>query len=241
MFSIPAPHSTPATRTKRGPLALAALAAAALVTGCGMVATFVPPLSVGDPLGVDGQTVTATLEEGGLAAQRTTHLDETRSFDVPDLEEDLRGFSLAGFHTQAGLTREVTLSGPVGATASDFPERFTLTRAVVEAELWDDVNGRASFARDVDLALPFERSACAADGCRYAYVGAEPLADALNVELTDREVLDTLVAILIRGDRETPNRGTFRVALEMDSEASLAGYSASFELTSDGSTIKLGG
>jgi len=214
---------------------------AMLLAACGVVAAFVPPLSVGDPLGVDGQVVTATLDEGALATQGASHLDETRSFDVPDLDEDLRGFSLAGFHTNAGLEHRVTLTGPADATVAAYPAAFTITRAVLEATLRDDANGSVSFTQDVDLELPFARGECDADACTYTYAGTDALTDALNVELTDREKLETLVSILmLRGD-ETPNHGTFRVAVEIDAAAPLAGFTVSFELTSDGSTIRLGG
>ena len=230
-----------ASRARLAAISIGVAGVAMLLSACGVVAAFVPPLSVGDPLGVDGQLVTATLDEGALATQSVSHLDETRSFDVPDLDEDLRGFSLAGFHTNAGLEHGVTLAGPAAAAAADHPETFTITRAVLQATLRDDANGSVSFMRDVDLELPFARGACSLDACAYTYAGTDALTDALNVELTDREKLETLVSILmLRGD-ETPNHGTFRVAVEIDADTSLAGYTVTFELTSDGSTVRLGG
>jgi|GEM_PF-1260632 len=238
---------TPARQPKRaGRARLAAISSgiagvAMLLAGCGVVAAFVPPLSVGDPLGVDGQVVTATLDDGTLATQSVSHLDETRSFDVPDMDEDLRGFSLAGFHTNAGLENRVTLTGPAGSSVADHPETFTISRAVLAATLRDDVNGSVSFTRDVVLELPFARGECDLDACTYTYVGTEALTDALNVDLTERDDLETLVSILmLRGD-ETPNHGTFRVAVEIDADAPLAGFTVTLELTSEGSTIRLGG
>lgn len=223
-------------------VAIAIAGAATLLSACGLVAAFVPPLSVGDPLGVDGQAVTATLYDGGLSPQSTSHLDETRSFDVPDLDEDLRGFSLAGFHTNAGLQQRVTLSGSIDTVLEPFPDTITITRAVVGGTLEDDANGNVSFSTDVDLALPFERTdACDATACTYEYAGTDPLENALDVELTDRDELDRLVSILMLREAETPNRGTFRVAIEIDAETSLGGYTVAFTLTSEGSKIRLGG
>lgn len=236
------PRTTyPERRPRRVSITIGIATVAMLLSACGLVAAFVPPLSVGDPLGVDGQVVTAALDGGGLAPQATSHLDETRSFDVPDLDEDLRGFSLAGFHTDAGLESVVTLAGPLGTTASDHPEAFTVTRAVVEGTLQDDANGAVTFTRDIALSLAFSRADCGVDACEYAYAGTDTLDDALSVELTDRDDLERLVSILMLRETETPNRGTFRVAIEIESDTSIAGFTATFTLTSDGSTIRLGG
>lgn len=236
------PRSTsPERRARNLSVAIGIAAAATLLSACGLVAAFVPPLSVGDPLGVDGQAVTATLDDGGLSPQSTSHLDETRSFDVPDLDEDLRGFSLAGFHTNAGLENRVTLSGPTGSLPAEYPDTFTVTRAVVGGTLQDDVNGAVSFTRNVELALPFERTACDVAVCTYAYAGTDPLEDALDVELTDRNDLERLVSILMLRDSETQNRGAFRVAIEIEADTPLGGYTVGFTLTSEGSTVRLGG
>jgi hypothetical protein len=212
-----------------------------LLSACGVVAAFVPPLSVGDPFGVDGQIVTATLQDGAIQTQSTTHLDVARTFDVPDLETDLHGFSLASFRANAGMAPDVALSGPAGATAPEYPERITITRAVIDAQLWDDVNGSVALTLDLALALPFERTACSLEVCTYAYVGTDSLVDALDLEITDRTTLGTLVAILVLRETETPNHGTFRVAIEVEADTSLSGYVATFQLTSTGSTIRLGG
>lgn len=212
-----------------------------LLSACGVVAAFVPPLSVGDPLGVDGQIVTATLQDGAIQTQSTAHLDVARTFDVPDLEADLHGFGLASFNANAGMAPDVALSGPAGATAPEYPERITVTRALIDAQLWDDVNGSVAFTLDLALALPFERTACSAEGCSYAYVGADSLVDVLDLEITDRTTLGTLVSILVLRETETPNHGTFRVAVEVEADTPLSGYEATFQLTSTGSTIRLGG
>lgn len=238
--SVP-PTTNPERRPRRVSITIGIAAVATLLSACGLVAAFVPPLSVGDPMGVDGQVVTASLDDGALTSQATSHLDETRSFDVPDLDEDLRGFSLAGFHTDAGLESRVTLSGPVGSTSADHPEAFTVTRAVVEGSLEDDVNGSVSFTSDIELSLRFARGACDVTTCDYEYAGSDPLDSALSVELTDRDDLERLVSILMLRETETPNRGTFRVAIEIEADTSLAGYTATFTLTSEGSTIRLGG
>lgn len=131
---------------------------------------------------------------------------------------------------------------PAIAGETPVPGRSGPRRAsAVVATLHDDVNGAVSFARDAELALPFERSECEAGACVYAYVGTDPLEDALDVELADRDDVEQLVAILMLGDTETPNRGTFRVAIEIAADAALGGSTLGFTLTSEGSTIRLGG
>ena len=230
-----------ALERRRTATVIAAGVAAMLLSACGVIAAFVPPLSVGDPLGVDGQVVTATLEDGAIHTQSTTHLDATRTFDVPDLEADLHGFSLASFHVNAGIANDVRLSAPLSAPLSEYPERLTITRALVDARLWDDANGSVAFTLDLALALPFERAACSLDGCAYEYAGADPLASVLDLEITDRSTLEKLVSILVLRETETPNHGTFRVAIEVDADTSLSGYALTFQLISQGSTIRLGG
>lgn len=234
------PHAGAQTK-RRAAIAVAAGALALLLGACGVIAAFVPPISVGDPLGVDGQVVTATLEDGAITTNSTTHLDTTRSLDVPDLEANLHGFSLASFHTNAGLANQMTLHVPTAGSATDHPTRITITRALIEAHLWDDVNGSVTSTHDLTLALPFDRTACTLDACTFEYAGSETLADALDLEITDRSTLEKLVSILVLRDTETPNDGTFRVALEIEAETSLVGYVATFTLTSTGSTIRIGG
>ncbi len=240
--SIPSRPIAPARgwlrRRARG--AAAAAVAALLLSACGFIAAFVPPIEVGDPLGVHGTVVTAALRDGGITTQSVSHVDTTRTFDVPDLDATLHGFSLASFHTNVGLTNEVRLSDPALGSQAEYPASITITRALIEAELWDDVNGVVTFAQDIALTLRFERGACAADGCTYVST-ASGLADVLDVEVTDRDTLERLVAILTLGANETPNQGTFRVAIELEADPALTGFVATFHLTSTGSTIRLGG
>ncbi len=241
MFRSAPPHRTSHRSTRqrrRTAIAIGSGAAALLLSACGVVAAFVPPLSVGDPLGVAGQIVTASLQDGAIQAQGTAHLDTTRTFDVPDLEADLHGFSLAGFYTNAGVANEVWLSGPADA---EYPERITVTRALIDARLSDDVNGSVAFTLDLALALPFEQTECSLDGCTYAYAGTDPLTGVLDLEVTDAATLEAIVSILVLRERETPNQGAFRVAIEVEASTSLSGFDATFRLTSRGSTIRLGG
>lgn len=101
--------------------------------------------------------------------------------------------------------------------------------------------GSVAFTLDLALALPFDRTECGLDGCTYQYAGADSLVDVLDLEITDRATLEQLVSILVLREAETPNQGTFRVAIEVEASTSLSGYAVTFHLTSKGSTIRLGG
>lgn len=237
----PRPTAPARGRRRHQGASAAAAAAALLLSACGIIAALVPPIEVGDPLGVHGTVVTAALRDGGITTQGVGHVDTTRTFDVPDLEAKLHGFTLAGNHTNAGLTHEVRLSDSMVGSASDDPASITITRALIEAELWDEVNGSVAFTQDIALTLTFDRRVCAVDGCSYVYAGTTPLVDVLDVEVTDRDSLAQLVATLVAGEAETPNQGTFRVAIEVEADAALTGVVATFQLTSTGSTIRLGG
>jgi hypothetical protein len=244
MIRSTARHDHPDRRAhqqRRASRAIAAGSLALLLSACGVIAALIPPISVGDPLGVDGQVVTAALQDGAITTLSTTHIDTTRSLDITDLEANLHGFSVASFHTNAGLADEMTLKGPTGGAAPDHPARITITRALIEATLRDDVNGSVTFTHDIALALPFERTVCSLDTCTFAYTGTDMLADVLDLEITDRSTLERLVSILVLRETETPNDGELRVAIEIEAGTSLSGYVATFTLTSTGSTIRIGG
>lgn len=236
-MSAPRPARSPLRTIPTGALRAFAIAAIVPVLGaCGLVGAVVPPIDVGDPLGVNSRVVMAQLQDGALVQQAASHVDRTVSFDLRDREQDLRGFGVAAFYTNAGIDPEVTMAVPNGAEA---PEQFTLSRALIAADL-SDANADVAFEHSVSLDLVFERSACEGDTCTYTYTGSEDIGSVLDMEWTDRAELDKVVDILLRGNEDTPNHGSFRVALEVESDTSLTGFTAMFGLSSDGSKIKLG-
>lgn len=215
------------------------LAASLLLSACGMIAAFVPAIDVGDPLAIDERTVTATLQDGAIRTQATSHVDRTETMDLPDLEQDLHGFSLAAFRADIGLSDGIVLTG--SPDAGSYPDTVTLTGARVEASLSDEANGSVAFDESFALDVDFRKQDCNDVSCRYLVEGSADLTGILGIELTDREQLETLVAILIRGEEETPNTGSIRLAVQLDSTPGVAGLTATFKLTSGGSTIRLGG
>lgn len=234
-----APRTTHSLRRLLAPLAamVFTLLLAGTLTGCGVVAAVIPEIGVGDPLGVDGQEFTTQLAAGGLEAQAQSHQTMHRNLNVRDTDMDLRGFSLARFHANVGLQPEVRLSAPLGA---EYPAEFTVTEVRVSASLSDE-NDAVALQMNRELALTFAKGACDATSCAYRYDGAESLKDALDITVDDKTKLKSLVAVLRLADRETLNEGTFSLAVEVDSDPSLAGFQVTFGLTSEGSKIKLGG
>lgn len=217
---------------------VALASAATILSACGMVAVFVPPLDVGDPLGVNERTLTAALNEGPITPQATAHVDSVTTHDLPDLEQDLHGFSLAGFRTDVGLGERIYLTGSPDAAA--YPETVTITGALVAAHL-SDVGGAVEIEERFDLDVEFVRDTCGEVSCSYRTADGMSASGLLSFGTTDRAKLDTLVDILVRGERETANTGILRIAVQLESTPGVTGLTATFTLTSKGSTIELGG
>ena len=219
----------------------------ALLAGCGVVATFIPPIEVGDVLGVDGQTVTATFGEpaSALTTQVASVSSATFEQTFDDQELDLYGFSLRDFVAVIGLDQRVVLHAPIGGT---FPDSFTLTHASISATLSDEVNGSATMTLEHDLELLFDRDegSCGPLSCSYLYHGdPDLLAEALTLIASENDdaqaTLRRFVDIVrLQGDA-SPNSGSFTISVEVDSTPSLAGFEGRFRLKSASTTIRLGG
>ncbi len=233
---------------------LFALVPVLFVTGCGLVAAFIPPVEVADPFGMDGQSLTLLFGPANIdvsaadasAAALTPQAESqaqaavTRTFD--DQALDLRGFSLARLDVQMGFAPTASLARPLSAT---FPTSFILVRTFGVATLQDETNGEAVLEFAHDLNLVFTRDAAcdlAALSCTYRYVGdEEALASALSVAANDRGTLRVFVDVVRLNTENTPNTGRFSVGMSAESEPGLDGFSATFVLRSGKATIKVGG
>lgn len=218
-----------------------------LLTGCGVLATFIPPIEIGDVLGVDGQILTVTFEEPGSGLARQVMGASTvvveQNFD--DQELDLRGFTVRDFVTVVGFEPLVRLRAPLGGS---YPDDFVLTRASASATLSDAVNGSATMTLERDLGLLFERDegSCDLQSCGYLYSGDPAfLAEALTLIASESAggaaTLQRFVDIMRLDGAASPNQGRFTFVLEVDSDPGLDGFEATFRLKSGGTTIKLGG
>ena len=225
---------------------LLALTLPVMMTGCGVVAAFIPSIAVDDPFGVEGQTVTTTFGDSavltGVQTQAESTAEETTSQSFDDQDFDLRGFSLARLTAKIGFDPSVTLSAPV--TGAEFPAQFTLTRVAATATVTDAAHEPAiiDFERELGLRFELDRSSCTLSSCRYRFAGdAEDLANALEISESDRGLLRSFVDVIRLDGANTPNEGRFKLTLTADSDPALTGFSASFTLRSGDASIKLGG
>lgn len=215
---------------------------ALVLSACGVVAGFIPPQEIGDPMEVDGTEVVGTMSRGGLSFTEVAHLDTTSTFafgDVFDPSDLPGGFTIASFIVDAGLSDTVRVDFPTGGVA-DAPDSFQVIRGVLRITLEDDDHGPVHLSVDADLDLTYDQSACDAGGCDYVLTDGNAAAGAFSVRATGGDA-DTLVDIVEIGDPETENRGELRVGIEVDSDPALDGAEMTFTLTSEGTKIKLGG
>jgi hypothetical protein len=215
-----------------------------LLAGCGVVAAFIPPIGIGDPLAVEGQSLTTTFGgEGipGLTLQVLSEAESTVAHSFEDIELDLRGFSLSEFHAAVGMDPVVVLQAPDPLAA--FPDSFDLVGVAATATVSDEVHGEAvlSMERSVYARFELDADSCAVGTCSYRYADGDPFEDLLSVRVTDWSTLAAFVQIVRLDGDPSMNTGTFSVRLTADSEPSLDGFSATFTLRSGGTVIKLGG
>ena len=213
-----------------------------LLSACGLIAQFVPPQNIGDPMGVDGTEVTGTMAHGGLSMAEVAHLEATSTFafgDVFDPSDLPGGFSIASFTVDAGLSDTVRVERLDGLVA-DLPDSLQVIRGVLEITIEDNDHGPVTFGVDAELDLTYSQVACDATGCDYVLTDAGGAAGVLSVRASGSDA-DTLVDIVTIDGPDTENRGEIRVGIEVDSDPSLAGSRMTFTLRSDGTTIRIGG
>lgn len=215
-----------------------------LIAGCGVVAAFLPPIEIGDPLAVEGQTLTTTFDGDGGSSLSTLVYSEaqstvTHSFD--DIELDLRGFSVQEFHASIGIDPVVDLSAPDALSA--FPDSFAIVQVAATAAVSDDVHGEAILSMEKTVWARFELDpgSCSLSTCSYRYVEGDPLEDLLSISVTDPNVLQKFIEVVRLEGESSVNRGSFSLGVVVDSDPSLSGFSATFTLRSGGTSIKLGG
>lgn len=222
---------------------LLALTLPLLMTSCGLVAAVVPPITLEDPFGVEGESITtefgATTSAMSTLAESTAEATAGRSFD--DQELDLRGFSLARLNAAIGLDGKVVLTAP--SLEASFPDTFTLTHVSATAKVSDAVNGSAEMNIENDINLPFTKDAgCVALSCDYSFSGdLEDIKNAIQISEGDRSKLASFVKIIRKDGANSKNEGSFTLSVTADSDPVLDGFKATFKLRSGDASIKLGG
>ena len=224
---------------------LSALILPAVVTGCGVVGSIIGDIEVGDALGVDGQSLTATFSEGdsgsllALSTQALSSATGKADYSFDDQELKTRGFSLVDVKAKIGVAPVVVLSAPAGV--SSYPEAFTLTQLDASATVGDEVNGSVTLSESRELNLTFEKGDCTLASCEYRFTGeVSLLADALSVNEGDNSLLRSFVKIIKLDGENSPNTGNFSVTLSAESDADLSGFLATFKLENKSTKIRVG-
>lgn len=219
------------------------------LTSCGLVATFIPPIDVGDALGLEGQTVSTTLGTTGgqlttAAAQQVSgQRSLTRTFDDQDL--DLRGFSVAEFHAKIGFHPDVIVTRPL--LTMPFPASFTLVDATADVTLSDQGGAReVTFHRAWMGDLTFRAGTCDPAGltCSYSFDrGSVDPGDFLDLDIRpdERAKLDTALEILKLEGVNTPNTVAATFTITVESDPGMSGYTLELTLKSADASVKLGG
>lgn len=166
-----------------------------VLAGCGVVAAFIPPIEIGDPLGVEGQRITASfaqatsssIETQRIRPQAVSKAQTTVGKAFADSELDLRGFKIEAFHAAIGIDPGVTVFAP--APDAPFPSTFEITRLSVSADVEDDVHGSASMSVEKNVSLVFELDAesCSSGACYYWLADGDAFKDAFSITATDAD------------------------------------------------------
>lgn len=215
------------------------------LTGCGVVAAFIPPIEVGDVFGVDGQTITASFAEpsSALMTQVVSVAEKTTEREFEDAELDMKGFSLSSLDSKISLEPKVTVTAPhVDAV---FPKSFSLNYLAADATVSDKVNGSAHLSTEQNIKVVFTliEDSCKGLSCKYQYASGDALEGVLNIKTMNNEgqSLRKFVQIIRLQGNPSPNLGQLKVTLKVDSDPGMAGFTATFALRSAGTLIKLGG
>lgn len=141
-------------------------ALAALLSACGVVNSLIPDQEIGNPLGLDGKTVTMTRTSStGLSTQAgVTYTDATlsASFADPDLGSLPGGIKPNELVVALAIGPTVEMTGSATAT---FPDSVTFSNASLDLTV-DDASGDAAFEDTFDatgLNLVLTKSSCTAD------------------------------------------------------------------------------
>lgn len=156
-------------------VACGALVALAL-TACGML---IPDQSVGNPLGLDGQTIAITFPAPATLVAQAVQGDAEADFAFQDFETDISALPVS----PAELANELSIeSASLSGDPATAPESITLSDAVVVLQIWHDAASygdaldghRTEVTAESQGAITLERDTCSVDACTYSYGGATP-------------------------------------------------------------------
>ena len=223
------------------------------LSACGAVALFVPPIEVGDALGVDNRVVSLYLVNDSKAATASYDIVSSANYiargevskTFEDTKElDLKGFSVQDFKANVKIDKELILDGLDKAlSSSSFPKELKLIDLSVTARLEDEPHGVGSMAvsKAVNLEYSLDASTCKAGKCKYVSIDSDK---GLSFALTEND--SALLAKLIKiikeeGGQSSTNKSYIKLEITVQSEAGLENYKLDITLHSKGTKIRLGG
>ncbi len=220
------------------------------LSACGAVALFVPPIEVGDALGVDNRVVTLylakdkSLASTSLGTSNYTAVGEVSKTFEDTKELDLKGFSVQDFKADVKLDKNLILDSlNKAASSSNFPSELKLIDLSVTARLEDEPNGLVSMAlsKPLNLKYSLDSNSCKAGKCTYTSDDSDK---GLSFALTESDgaLLNKLIKIIKEeGGKSSTNKSYIRLEITVQSESGLENYRMDLTLHSKGSKIKLGG
>lgn len=221
----PASHrrGAPRSRSARASLALAAACATiAVLSACSAI----PPQSVTNPLGLDGQQVTVSFP--AAVAIQAVQGEGAGTFTFDDFTESLP--LKPGLLTNTvALDTTARLSGPAGI------DTITLTDPVLTVRLWhgaatyDDAAGdaRAEVTLQATATIVYADPSCFAGVCDYKYQSGPRTLGDLSLSGSN---LATVLDILTQAP--TPNGGSVSLTVQGDPDE-LAGRTLRFTLDAE--------
>ncbi len=221
-------------------ISLLSVIGAVLLGGCGLIAAFVNPIEVEDPLQLEGATITTQRLDntalGTLASFAGTYTTAFNDFDI-----DLQGFGVGGFRNNISIEPSLSVTRP----DNGYPDSFNITSTTLNVTLADDndnVTLESTFNAPITFGLD---AACASDAasCDYTFASGPDLEQALFVlAVQAASEAQRIYTIITTGQVEgegPDNNVSATLSLETESTPDLVGGTITVTLTSLSGEIDL--
>lgn len=233
-----------------------ALLLALSLTACGVVATLVPPIEIGDVFGIGTPNAPTTLTTpafqdpstlGPLEPASAGATDyEATELTFPDTElPDMYGFTLDALFVTIGIGNTITLAKETADAT--YPEAFTLTGVEAIIQVSDPralPNPVDYHFQEIALDFNYERAGACLDASACTYtttVSAHDLLHAMRFVIPERDgrVVKNLITIVTEGGENTA-----LVMARLTAEATdgdLTGLAPTFQIMNTSTKVSLGG
>lgn len=219
-------------------ISLLSIIGAVLLGGCGLIAAFVNPIEVEDPLQLEGATITTQRLDntalGTLASFAGTYTTTFNDFDI-----DLQGFGVGGFRNNISIEPSLSVTRP----DNGYPDSFSITSMALNVTLADD-NDSVTIGSVFQAPITFEAD-CDSDAasCDYTFASGPDLEQALFVlAVQAASEAQRIYTIITTGQVEgegPDNNVSATLSLETESTPDLVGGTITVTLTSLSGEIDL--